>query len=137
MKAKRVHTRAGSFPKFAVSRLLKSRTGKRWQVLCGDKNHWRIGFYSPGESRNQEVKQLEKHSCVELFMLLSGSQTLIIDDGKGERELKLKPMQPVMVRGWHCGYSPQGPHTGVSLVVERDRFSTIYRNRKVPKGISN
>jgi hypothetical protein len=128
--SKRVGTKAGSFPKFSVSKLLKSKAGKRWQVLCGDRNHWRIGFYSPEVAQKSQVKQLEKHTCVELFMLISGSVTVIVDDGKGEREIKLKPMQPLMVSGWHAGYSPKGPHKGVSLVVERDEFSTIYRERK-------
>ena len=131
MAQKRVDTKAGSFPKFPLSRLLKSKPGKTWQVLCGDLNHWRIGLYSPPESKKSQVKQLEKHTCVELFMLVSGEQTLILDDGGGEYELKLKMNQPVMVKGWHCGYSPKGPHKGISLVVERDKFSTIYRKRKV------
>jgi hypothetical protein len=129
MKSKVAKTKAGSFPKFPLSKLLKAKPKKRWQVLCGDRNHWRIGLYSPGESKSSDVKKLEKHTCVELFMLISGAQTLILDDGKGEYLLKLKLNEPVMVKGWHCGFSPKGPHTGVSLVVERDEFDTIYRER--------
>jgi len=130
MAQKRVSTRKGSFPKFPLHKLLKSKPGKRWQVLCGDRNQWRIGLFSPSDSKNSGVKQLEKHSCVELFMLISGEQTLILDHGKGEFELQLKLNQPVMVKGWHSGYSPKGPHKGVSFVVERDKFSTSYRQRK-------
>ena len=129
MKAKAVKTKAGSFPKFPVSKKLLAKAKKEWQVLCGDRNHYRVGFYCPPQSKNSQVKQLEKHDILELFMLIKGSQTLILDDGKGEFELKLEPMKPVMVKGWHCGYSPKGPYTGVSIVVERDQFSTIYRKR--------
>ena len=129
MKAKKEKTEAGSFPKFPLHRLLPAKAGKRWQVLAGDKNHWRIGYYSPPEAGAAEVKELEKHTCVELFMLLSGHVTLLIDDGKGEYELELEPEAPVMVTGWHCGFCPKGPHAGVALVIERDHFSTVYRRR--------
>jgi len=129
MKPKRENTPAGSFPKFALHRGLAARPKKEWQVLCGDRNHWRVGYYSPPQGKARAVKRLEKHTCVELFLLLSGRITLIMDDGRGEFELKLEPMKPVMVTGWHCGYCPKGPFTGVALVVERDQFSTIYRQR--------
>ena len=129
MKKKRARTSAGSFPKFPLHQGIVAKAKKEWQVLCGDKDHWRTGFYSPPQSRAKDVSFLEKHTCVELFMLLQGSITLILDDGKGEYELKLKPMQPVMVSGWHNGYCPNGPHTGVSIVIERDQFTTFYRRR--------
>jgi hypothetical protein len=127
--AGRQKTEAGSFPKFALHKGLAAKPKQRWQVLCGDNNHWRVGYYSPPEGSAKAVKQLEKHTCVELFLLLSGHVTLIIDDGKGEYELALEPMKPVMVTGWHCGFCPQGPATGVAMVVERDAFSTVYRQR--------
>jgi len=129
MKPKRVNTPAGSFPKFALHRGLAAKPKQEWQVLCGDRNHWRVGYYSPPQGKASQVKKLEKHTCVELFLLLSGSITLILDDGRGEFELPLEPLKPVMVAGWHCGYCPKGPFTGVALVVERDKFSTIYRAR--------
>ena len=129
MKVKRDRTEAGSFPGFALHRGLVARPGKEWQVLCGDGNHWRVGYYSPPQGRGGEVKQLEKHTCVELFLLLSGKVTLIVDDGSGEREVPLELLKPVMVAGWHSGYCPRGPFTGVALVVERDQFSTVYRSR--------
>jgi len=129
MKAKLVKTQAGSFPKFPFSKGLKYKLRKEWQVLCGDKNHWRVGYYSPWQSSNKEVKQLEKHNIPELFLLLKGEITLIMDDGDGEYEMKLKQMEPVVVKGWHCGYCPDGAYTGISIVVERDKFSTIYRSR--------
>jgi hypothetical protein len=127
---KKVKTDAGSFPKFPLHINIAAKDKKRWQVLCGDKNHWRIGFYSPSGGSNKSVKELETHTCVELFMLLSGKVTLIIDEGKGEYELPLKKNQPVMVTGWHCGFCPDGPYTGVALVVERDKFGTTLRPRQ-------
>jgi hypothetical protein len=130
MKAKREKTEAGSFPDYALHRGLSAKAKKEWQVLCGDKAHWRVGFYSPTQKSNREVERLEKHTCVELFMLLSGRMTLILDNGKREYELKLEPMKPVMVWDWHCGYCPTGSHAGVAIVVERDQFSTVYQKRR-------
>lgn len=127
--AGRNRTEAGSFPKYARHRGLAAKARTRWQVLCGDKNHWRVGYYSPPEGSAAAVKQLEKHTCVELFLLLEGKVSLIIDDGQGERVLALEPMKPVMVTGWHSGFCPKGPYTGVAMVVERDEFSTVYRER--------
>lgn len=129
MQPKTVRAKAGSFPSFPLHRGLLAKAKKEWQVLCGDKNHWRVGYFSPPQKKASELTFLEKHTCVELFLLLSGSITLVLDDGHGEYELRLAPMQPVMVSGWHAGYGPKGPHTGVALVVERDQFSTIYRGR--------
>lgn len=129
MKSKRETTPVGSFPAFALHRGLPVKSGKRWQVVCGDLRHWRVGYYSPRESRPDQVKELEKHTCLELFLLLSGKMTLLIDDGKGEREIPLQPGKPVMVKGWHSGYCPDGPHAGTALVVERDHFTTTYRPR--------
>lgn len=129
MKKKKQKTEPGSFPGFYLHRGLKAKPGKEWQVLCGDNNHWRVGFYSPPQKSADQVKFLERHTCHELFMLLSGKVTLIIDDGDGEKELPLEPEQPVMVTGWHSGYCPDGPHTGTAIVVERDHFTTWYRDR--------
>ena len=129
MKPKRQKTEAGSFPDYALHRGLAAVPKKEWQVLCGDQRHWRVGFYSPPQGGARAVKELEKHTCVELFMLLSGNITLILDDGNKEHKLKLEPMKPVMVWDWHCGYCPNGPFTGTAIVVERDRFSTVYKKR--------
>ena len=129
MKPKSEKTKAGSFPKFKLHRGLNSQAKKEWQVLCGDKNHWRVGYYRPPQNWNHQVRRLEKHTCVELFILLQGNLTLILDAGEGEYELRLEPMKPVMVSAWHSGYCPKGPFTGIALVVERDQFGTIYRER--------
>ena len=125
----KIKTEAGSFPDFKLHQGIKAKTRKLWQVLCGDKNHWRIGYYSPDAGSADKVPFLEKHTCVELFLLLSGRVTLIVDDGNGEREIELEPEKPVMVTGWHNGYAPDGPYTGTALVVERDHFTTRYKDR--------
>ena len=129
VNTKTVATAAGEIPKFALSQGLKSRPGKKFQVMCGDRGHWRAGFSSPKFCRADQITELEKHSCPEMFLLLKGRVVMILDDGKGEFELELEPMKPVIIAGWHRGYCPDGPHTGVAMIVERDGFSTICRKR--------
>jgi hypothetical protein len=120
---------SGAFPDFPLHKLLCAKPGERWQVLCGDRKHWRVGFSSPAFTSPDEIDELEKHSCAEMFLLLKGRVVMILDDGHGEFELELKPMQPVMVSGWHRSYCPDGPHTGVAAIVERDGFTTVYKKR--------
>jgi hypothetical protein len=129
MAKKRVKTWAGSFPAFALSRGLTCPARKEWQVLCGDKGHWRVGYYRPPHGPAAAGGQLEKHTCLELFLLLEGELTLILDDGNGEYQLPLEPLQPVMVAGWHNGFAPRGPFSALALVIERDHFTTFYRER--------
>lgn len=121
---------APSFPPAPENTPLVPRGEQRWQVLCGDTDHWRVGIYSPPESSPAEIDELELHDCPELFLLLEGELTLVLADGE-LRELPLEAGRPVLVTAPHCGYCPRGPHTGVALVVERDRFTTEYR---APRG---
>jgi hypothetical protein len=52
----------------------------------------------------------------------------VLADGEGGvREQELRPLEPVLVASPHAGYCPDGPHTGIALVVERDAFTTEYR----------
>lgn len=127
-----VQTRFPSFPKGAPRDApLAIAAGQTWQVLCGDRDHWRVGIYSPEQSSAAEIGELaalERHDCPELFCLLSGRLTLVLSDGAGgTRELALEPGVPVLVEAPHAGYCPDGPHTGAALVVERDAFDTEYR----------
>jgi hypothetical protein len=62
-----------------------------------------------------------------MFVLLRGNLTLLIGEGGTVRELPLQPGVPVLVSSPHAGFCPDGPHTGVALVVERDSFDTEYR----------
>ena len=128
MPGRKVQTRPPSFPDVPPDALLSMAQDERWQVMCGDAGHWRLGVYSPSESSAEECAELERHDCPELFMLLSGKVTLVLSDGQGgTRELELEPEKPVLVSAPHAGFCPDGPHTGKCLVVERDCFDTEYR----------
>ena len=131
MEGRRVQTRAPSFPEVPVDAVLEIARSQRWQVLCGDADHWRLGVYSPPEDSAEQCAELEKHDCPELFMLLSGNVTLVLADGEGgTRLLPLEMNKPVLISTPHAGFCPDGPHTGKCLVVERDEFDTEYRTPK-------
>ena len=120
-----------SFPPARLDELLAPRDGCRWQVLCGDEGHWRAGLYAPPETGLDEITELERHDCPELFILLRGQLTLVLSapqDPRGVRELPLEPGRPVLVQAPHSGYCPEGPHSGVAFVIERDAFETEYRS---------
>ena len=121
-----VEVQPPSFPEAPTERGLEIRPGVVWQVLAGDEGHWRVGVYSPRAARADECPELERHSCPELFHLLSGALTLLLFEPGGVRELPLEPGRPVLVTVPHSGFCPGGPHTGTALVVERDRFRTEY-----------
>jgi len=128
---RRVATRRPSFPSVEPDTLLTPEAGVRWQVACGDHGHWRVGFYSPGETSVDEIAELEQHDCPEFFLLLSGRVRLVLGEADGGfREVGLRPGRPILVDAPHCGFCPDGPHTGVALVVERDAFETIYTDFK-------
>jgi hypothetical protein len=125
-----VTTRPPSFPEAATEALLQAAPGVRWQVLCGDAGHWRLGIYSPAETSAADLVELERHDCPELFLLLDGELTLLVaevSEGGRTRELPLVPGRPVLVTAPHGGFCPRGPHSGRALVVERDAFDTEYR----------
>jgi len=122
-----VEVTSPSFPPVEPNVLLEPQADKRWQVLCGDSGHWRAGLYSPAETRADEVTELERHDCPELFLLLSGRLTLLVAEDGGVRELPLAPGRPTLVTAPHTGVCPDGPHTGTAFVVERDAFRTEYR----------
>jgi hypothetical protein len=125
---RKLQTRSPSFPEVIPEQPLVPGEEITWQVLCGDAGHWRVGLYSPSEAAPEEIIELERHDCPELFLLISGQLTLVLSS-KGEIvELPLEPGRPVLVTAPHSGYCPAGPHTGVALVVERDAFETEYRH---------
>lgn len=124
-----VSTRPPSFPEVPHDTPLGPYPTTRWQVLAGDAGHWRVGLYSPDLSCRDEVTELERHDCPEFFWLVSGRVTLVLSDGHGAlREVPLEQGRPILVTAPHSGYCPDGPHTGVALVVERDEFWTEYRS---------
>ncbi|MGC4122741.1 MAG: hypothetical protein QM765_50850 [Myxococcales bacterium] len=122
-----VEVKAPSFPPAPENQPLEVKPGVRWQVMGGDAGHWRVGIYSPPETRASDCVELERHTCPEYFHLLSGRLTLVIKDGMMLREVPLEAGRPVLVTLPHSGFCPDGPHTGTALVVERDLFATEYR----------
>ena len=124
----KVIVRYPSFPKVILNKLLaKPKAKNRWQVLCGDRDHFRVGLYSPEFKNVKEIERFEKHSCPEFFLLLKGQVSIaILGKNKKVKVIKLKPLQPLLVEGWHCGFCPKGKYTGVALVVERDQFTSWY-----------
>lgn len=123
-----VQTRPPSFPEVTFDQPIPWPEGERWNVLCGDRDHWRVGMYSPPESSPDQLPELERHDCPEMFVLVRGNLTLLIADGDHVRQQPLELGVPVLVTSPHAGFCPDGPHTGAALVVERDSFDTEYRS---------
>lgn len=121
-----VQTRAPSLPQVDTESPLRSPPSRVWHVLCGDTGKWRAGTYSPACTSSDQIDELERHDCPELFLLLRGRLTLLVAQGKATREITLEPGVPVLVAAPHTGFCPDGPHTGVAFVVERDSFETEY-----------
>lgn len=124
---KQVKTERPSFPAVEKNVPLGPFPPCRWQVVCGDDGHWRVGLYSPEFSSLDEISELEQHSCPELFWLVSGRIVLVLGNGGGGlKEVPLEQGRPVLVTAPHSAYCPDGPYTGLALVVERDEFVTEY-----------
>jgi len=123
-----VQVRPPSFPEVTFNQPIPWPEGERWKVLCGDRDHWRVGMYSPPESSPDQLPELERHDCPEMFVLIRGNLTLLIADGDHVRQQPLELGVPVLVTSPHAGFCPDGPHTGAALVVERDSFDTEYRS---------
>jgi len=124
---RQVTVQSPSFPEVKAQLPLPVLAAKLWQVICGDTDHWRVGYYSPIATAADQLPELEQHTCPELFVLLRGRLTLLVVEAGTLRELPLEPLVPVLVTSPHSGFCPDGPHSGTALVVERDRFSTEYR----------
>ncbi len=125
---RKVQVKSPSFPEAPADTPLPSKGGALWQVLCGDRGHWRAGVYSPAFTSAEQCRELEKHDCPELFLLTEGRLCLVLADGAGgTRVLQLERGSPVLVTAPHSGFCPDGPHSGKALVIERDELSTEYR----------
>jgi len=127
---RKIKVHKGSFPKVKQAVPLKIAPKKLWQVLCGDLKHWRVGIYSPDLTSDKGIEFLEKHSCPEFFMLLKGNITLVVEERKKLKKIRLKPLAPILVTSWHSGFCPNGQYSGIALVIERDIFMTRYK--KIP-----
>lgn len=129
---RQVTTKKSSFSKFNFNELLTSKDKERWQVLCGDEDHWRLGIYSPESSKESDILEFESHDCPEMFILIEGRVSLLLfhESIKKFETLELEQGKPVMIDTWHDGFCPDGPFTGKALVIERDEFETFYKNRE-------
>ncbi len=125
-----VEVKSPSFPEVTTNELLNTEHKIRWHVLCGDKDHWRTGFYSPEQNDLVQIDKLEKHTCPELFMLIEGELTLLIAKNGKLQTVKLEKNKPILIDTWHNGFCPNGSFTGKALVVERDNFVTEYKTVK-------
>ncbi len=127
MRRVRVDTPTGEQPPRPAVEAWVAPPAAVWRVVGGDRGHWRVGYYSPALARAEEVAELERHTCPEVFLLVRGRLTLVVADGGELREVPLAPGVPVCVAAPHSGYCPDGPHQGLAVVVERDAFETEYR----------
>ena len=127
---RKVETRYPSFPGVETDASIAVQDQVIWQVLCGDRDHWRAGIYSHSDTSAAQIMELEKHNCPELFLLLEGKLTLLLAKDRKLVELPLELGKPVLVRSPHAGFCPDGPHTGKAFVVERDEFDTEYDEQK-------
>jgi hypothetical protein len=132
-----VEVKSPSFPEVTTNEFLEHKHGVNWSVLCGDKDHWRTGVYSPEANDLKQIDRMEKHSCPELFVLIEGEITLLLSKNETLQTLKLEKFKPVLIDTWHCGFCPKGSFTGKALVVERDHFVTEYRAIKDFKALSS
>ncbi|MFA6035139.1 MAG: hypothetical protein WC889_19735 [Myxococcota bacterium] len=127
---RKVRVTSPSFPDAVTGVPLPHGAGGVWRVLCGDGSHWRAGVYSPSFTTGSQIVELERHSCPELFLLISGHVTVVVAEGGALREIALEHEKPVLVTAPHSGFCPDGAHTGAAFVVERDEFETEYRTIK-------
>lgn len=120
-----------SFPNINFNQLLNIKEPSRWEVLCGDENHWRAGFYSPEFSKEDEILEFENHNCPEFFLLIEGEMSLLLFHEKNREfeRINLETGKPIMISAWHNGFCPKGPYTGKALVIERDTFETVLKTR--------
>lgn len=107
-------------------------SAKEWDVLFTENNNWRVGVYRPRFRSRDEIRELEKHTCPEAFLLISGSVTLLYrkDDGTLTEKI-LVPMELTIVTEPHAGFSPN--LDGVAFVVENAKFTTTYTGIDTPQ----
>ena len=121
----------GSFQNFIFSISMKQiihlSPSSRWEVLFSDADCWRVGMYRPEFERPEDIYELEKHTCPELFVCVRGKAGLVIRNGREERILEFMPGDALMVEDYHAGFiiEPEG----FFLVVERASFETEYIDR--------
>jgi hypothetical protein len=99
----------------------------RWSVIYRDDGAWRVGLYRPELDSPTKIDTLEKHTCPELFICMTGTMGLIVKKGTDEQVVELSPGQALLVTDYHNGFSIDP--RGYFLVVERTDFETEYADR--------
>ncbi len=101
----------------------------RWQIIFqqGQAKGYQIGLYAPELCSAKKITHLEIHSGPEIFLLLQGEVSLVIrdtnNDPQSEEIILLQPGIPVLVFGYHNGFSP---NQGTALVVEEMALQTNF-----------
>lgn len=99
----------------------------RWTVPFQDDGAWRAGIYRPEHTDPAAITEMEAHSCPELFVCMNGEMGLLLRNEDGERTVRLRPGEAIMVTDYHNGYAID--EGGYFLVVERTSFTTVYIDR--------
>ncbi|MGL4368605.1 MAG: hypothetical protein ACRCUT_02885 [Spirochaetota bacterium] len=99
----------------------------RWKIAAQDPGHWRIGIYRPEYLRDSDIRELEKHTCPELFICAEGEMGLVVYDGKGETVRILHPGDAAMLTDYHNGFCAS--EKGYFIVAERTTFETEFIDR--------
>lgn len=110
---------------------LPAKAHERWQVVFSEKSEgYRIGLYLPEFTKPEEIQQLEKHNYQEVFLLISGKMGLVIRDEHNnpqtEQIVTLEPGRPVVVAGYHNGFSSDN---ALCYVFEADNIETEFGPR--------
>lgn len=106
------------------------KSEERWKVLFKDKGKWLVGLYFPESPSREEIIQLEMHDSPELFYLVEGDVTLVLEEEPGNIiQVPLSKRQAIVVETWHNAYRPSGKY-GLCLVIERDGVKTEFKEMK-------
>jgi len=99
----------------------------RWKIIAQDPGQWRIGIYRPEYAGEKDIRELEKHTCPELFICAEGNMGIIIKEDGAEEIRILKPGEAAMLSGYHNGFCASD--SGYFIVAERTSFSTEFIDR--------
>ncbi|MCP4134011.1 MAG: hypothetical protein GY754_23775 [bacterium] len=110
------------------NKITKTAPNTRWHVAFEDSGYWRTGIYKPECNSVEEIQELEKHTCPELFLCCGGKMGLLVSDGSNEEIIHMEPGEAIELTEYHNGFAVDPE--GYFFVVERTDFSTEYMDRK-------
>ena len=106
-------------------KIMLLESDQRWSIFAEDPEHWRLGLYHPEYKSVDEIAELEKHSCPELFICCGGKMGIILDQEDSIVNLVLNDKEMLLVNSFHNAY--QIDEGAYFLVVERDNFTTSFK----------